>query len=154
MIFALLIAAIIWNLGTWALGIPASSSHTLVGSIIGVGVANQLMDVSGTGASGVDWNQAANVFRTLLVSPLFGFMMAAILVVILKLVANAVMKKNKLFDTPDANAPPPTSTACRSARRRCCPRASPAPWPPTAPACNGSPCAPSPWPGCSPSRPR
>jgi PiT family inorganic phosphate transporter len=76
MIFALLIAAIIWNLGTWALGIPASSSHTLVGSIIGVGVANQLMDVSGTGASGVDWNQAANVFRTLLVSPLFGFMMA------------------------------------------------------------------------------
>ena len=107
MIFALLIAAIIWNLGTWALGIPASSSHTLVGSIIGVGVANQLMDVSGTGASGVDWNQAANVFRTLLVSPLFGFMMAAILVVILKLVANAVMKKNKLFDTPDANAPPP-----------------------------------------------
>ena len=43
MVFALLIAAIIWNLGTWGLGLPASSSHTLIGSIIGVGLANQLM---------------------------------------------------------------------------------------------------------------
>ena len=43
MIFALLIAAIIWNLGTWALGIPNSSSHALIGSIMGVGLANQLM---------------------------------------------------------------------------------------------------------------
>ena len=43
MVFALLIAAIIWNLGTWYLGLPASSSHTLIGSIIGVGIANQLM---------------------------------------------------------------------------------------------------------------
>jgi inorganic phosphate transporter, PiT family len=43
MVFALLIAAIIWNLGTWWLGLPASSSHTLIGSIIGVGVANALM---------------------------------------------------------------------------------------------------------------
>ncbi len=107
MIFALLIAAIVWNLGTWALGIPASSSHTLVGSIIGVGVANQLMDTTGNGASGVDWGQAMGVFKTLLVSPLFGFMLAAILVVVLKMVANAIVKKNKLFDTPDASAPPP-----------------------------------------------
>ena len=43
MVFALLIAAIIWNIGTWYFGLPASSSHTLVGSIIGVGIANQLM---------------------------------------------------------------------------------------------------------------
>ncbi len=107
MIFALLLAAIIWNLGTWSLGIPASSSHTLVGSIIGVGLANQFMDTSASGASGVDWNQAKGVGLTLLVSPIFGFALAAVFVVILKMVANAVVKKNKLFDTPDAKNPPP-----------------------------------------------
>ena len=56
MVFALLIAAIIWNLGTWYLGLPASSSHTLIGSIIGVGVANALMR-GRDGTSGVDWAQ-------------------------------------------------------------------------------------------------
>ncbi len=58
MVFALLVAAIIWNLGTWWFGLPASSSHTLIGSIIGVGIANQLMSAQ-TGTSGVDWDQAA-----------------------------------------------------------------------------------------------
>src|SRR4051812_32327836 len=56
MVFALLIAAILWNLGTWWLGLPASSSHTMVGSIIGVGIANQLL-MPHTGTSGVDWDQ-------------------------------------------------------------------------------------------------
>ena len=68
MVFALLIAAIIWNLSTWWFGLPASSSHTMVGSIIGVGVANQLMSVH-TGTSGVDWEQATKVFKVLLISP-------------------------------------------------------------------------------------
>src|SRR6516164_10020787 len=63
MIFALLIAAMIWNLGTWLLGIPASSSHTLIGSIIGVGVANELMAPAGSATSGVDWTQAMGVFK-------------------------------------------------------------------------------------------
>jgi inorganic phosphate transporter, PiT family len=53
MVFALLPAAIIWNLGTWWLGLPSSSSHTLIGSIIGVGIANQLMHAR-TATSGVD----------------------------------------------------------------------------------------------------
>src|SRR5271165_6664696 len=57
MVFAMLIAAIIWNLGTWWLGLPNSSSHSLVGSIIGVGLANQLMSAQ-SGTSGVDWGQA------------------------------------------------------------------------------------------------
>src|SRR5208283_2655028 len=60
MVFALLFAAIIWNLGTWWLGLPASSSHTMIGSIIGVGIANQLMSPK-TGTSGVDWGQATNI---------------------------------------------------------------------------------------------
>src|SRR5579863_10247813 len=57
MVFALLIAAIVWNLGTWYFGIPNSSSHALIGSIIGVGIANQLMQAR-TATSGVDWGQA------------------------------------------------------------------------------------------------
>jgi PiT family inorganic phosphate transporter len=69
MVFALLIAAIIWNLGTWYLGLPASSSHTLIGSIIGVGIANALARGQG-GTSGVDWGQATNVGKALLFSPL------------------------------------------------------------------------------------
>ena len=66
MVFALLIAAILWNLGTWWLGLPASSSHTMVGSIIGVGMANQLLNPH-TGTSGVDWEQAMKVLKALLI---------------------------------------------------------------------------------------
>jgi phosphate/sulfate permease len=84
MVFALLIAAIIWNLSTWWFGLPASSSHTMVGSIIGVGIANQLMSVH-TGTSGVDWEQATKVFKVLLISPLIGFGAAAILLLLSKL---------------------------------------------------------------------
>ena len=83
MVFALLIAAILWNLSTWWFGLPASSSHTMVGSIIGVGVANQIMSAY-SGTSGVDWTQAGNVFRVLLISPLVGFGCAAILFLVLK----------------------------------------------------------------------
>ena len=83
MVFALLIAAIIWNLSTWWFGLPASSSHTMVGSIIGVGVANQLMNVH-SGTSGVDWEQATKVFKVLLISPIVGFGCAAILFMVLK----------------------------------------------------------------------
>ena len=64
MVFALLVAAILWNLGTWSFGLPASSSHTLIGSIIGVGIANQLMSAQ-LGTSGVDWAQAANIAKSL-----------------------------------------------------------------------------------------
>ena len=78
MVFALLIAAILWNLGTWWFGLPASSSHTMVGSIIGVGVANQLMSAH-TNTSGVDWEQATKVFKVLLISPVVGFTCAALL---------------------------------------------------------------------------
>jgi PiT family inorganic phosphate transporter len=83
MVFALLIAAILWNLGTWWFGLPASSSHTMVGSIIGVGVANQLMSAH-YGTSGVDWDQAAKVFKVLLISPLVGFGCAALLMLYAK----------------------------------------------------------------------
>ncbi len=103
MIFALLIAAIVWNFGTWALGLPASSSHTLVGSIIGVGVANQLMATAGTATSGVDWSQAAGVFRALLISPVVGFVCSALMLYAMK----AVIKTRKLYTAPSGKEPPP-----------------------------------------------
>ncbi|MFY9628905.1 MAG: inorganic phosphate transporter, partial [Methylocystis sp.] len=78
MVFALLIAAIVWNLGTWSLGLPASSSHTLIGSIVGVGVANALMRGQ-DGTSGVDWDQVYKIGQALLLSPLFGFILSALL---------------------------------------------------------------------------
>ena len=83
MVFALLIAAIIWNLSTWWFGLPASSSHTMVGSIIGVGVANQLMNAH-SGTSGVDWGQATKVFQVLLISPIVGFCAAGLLLLVSK----------------------------------------------------------------------
>jgi len=102
MVFALLIAAILWNLGTWWLGLPASSSHTMVGSIIGVGVANQLMNI-GQGTSGVDWTQATKVFQVLLISPIVGFTCAALLFWVSKL----TIKYPALYEAPKDNTPPP-----------------------------------------------
>ncbi|HUB31326.1 MAG TPA: inorganic phosphate transporter [Terracidiphilus sp.] len=102
MVFALLIAAILWNLGTWYLGLPASSTHTMTGSIIGVGVANQLLN-AGSGTSGVDWAQATKVFQVLLVSPLVGFGCAALLF----FVGKATIKYPALYEAPKDNTPPP-----------------------------------------------
>ena len=82
MVFALLIAAIVWNLGTWYFGIPNSSSHALIGSIIGVGLMNQIMSTAGSGTSGVDWDQALGVGKSLLFSPLAGFFLAALLLLV------------------------------------------------------------------------
>ncbi len=103
MVFALLLAAILWNLGTWWLGLPASSTHTMTGSIIGVGVANQLLNSSMDGTSGVDWEQATKVFKVLLISPLVGFGCAALLFLLMK----AVVKFPELYQAPKDNTPPP-----------------------------------------------
>jgi PiT family inorganic phosphate transporter len=102
MVFALLIAAIIWNLGTWYFGLPASSSHTLIGSVIGVGITNALLH-GRDGTSGVDWSQAVNIGRALVMSPLFGFALAAILLVALKF----AIRNAALFAEPKGDQPPP-----------------------------------------------
>ena len=103
MVFALLVAAILWNLGTWFLGLPASSSHTMVGSIIGVGLANQFMAPAGSATSGVDWNQAANVGLTLLVSPIVGFAAAFALLYAMKL----LVRNPALYEAPKGRQSPP-----------------------------------------------
>ena len=101
MVFALLIAAIIWNLGTWWLGIPASSSHTLIGSIVGVGGANALMR-GRDGTSGVDWDQVTKVGEALLFSPLFGFVLSALLLLLMKF----LIRTPELYTAPTTSKPP------------------------------------------------
>jgi len=95
MVFAMLIAAIIWNLGTWWLGLPASSSHTLIGSIIGVGIANALMR-GRDGTSGVDWTKATEIGYALILSPLFGFCCAAGLLLCMKF----MVRQRELYQAP------------------------------------------------------
>ena len=102
MVFALLIAAIVWNLGTWYFGLPASSSHTLIGSIIGVGVANALLR-GRDGTSGVDWSKATEIGYALLLSPLVGFICAAALLYLLKF----LVRNPALYAAPEGPKPPP-----------------------------------------------
>jgi PiT family inorganic phosphate transporter len=102
MVFALLVAAIIWNLGTWWFGLPSSSSHTLIGSIIGVGIANQLMSAK-SGTSGVDWGQAASIGKSLLFSPAIGFAGAYLLLLLCK----ALIPNKQLYVAPKGTEPPP-----------------------------------------------
>ena len=104
MVFALLLAAIIWNLGTWFLGIPASSSHTLIGSILGVGIMNYLLNAATGNASGVDIDQVIKVGKALLFSPLIGFAFAAIVFLLVKTIFK---RQLELFQPPEGNTPPP-----------------------------------------------
>jgi PiT family inorganic phosphate transporter len=102
MIFALLVSAIVWNVGTWYLGLPASSSHTLIGSIMGVGVADALM-AGHSWTVGVNWDQAVSIGLALLLSPVVGFAGAAVLLLILK----ATVHREDLYKAPEGKEPPP-----------------------------------------------
>lgn len=102
MVFSLLISAIIWNLGTWYLGLPASSSHTLIGSIMGVGLANSMLSPGHVFGEGVNWSKAQEVFSSLLLSPIVGFIGAGILLLLLK----ALVKAPALFKAPEGKTPP------------------------------------------------
>lgn len=102
MVLALLIGAVIWNVGTWYFGIPASSSHTLIGSILGVGLANSMLPGHVFG-SGVNWSKAGEIGLSLLVSPLTGFTLAALLLLLLKKLAS----NPKLHKEPEGDTPPP-----------------------------------------------
>jgi inorganic phosphate transporter, PiT family len=101
-VFALLVAAILWNLLTWFFGLPASSSHTMIGSLIGVCVMYQIM-LGHAAASGINWEQVTKIFKALLISPLVGFGCAALLLLLLK----AVIKDPRLYEAPKGTEPPP-----------------------------------------------
>jgi PiT family inorganic phosphate transporter len=103
MVFALLLSAIIWNVGTWYLGLPASSSHTLIGSIVGVGLMNSLLSSGQQFGEGVNWGKVQDTAMALLISPLVGFVAAALLL----LVAKAVIRNPALYRSPEGKTPPP-----------------------------------------------
>jgi inorganic phosphate transporter, PiT family len=103
MVFALLLSAIIWNLGTWYLGLPASSSHSLIGAIMGVGLANSLMAPGHVFGEGVNWAQAKNIGLSLIISPVVGFTCAALLLLLCK----ALIKNPELYASPEKDKAPP-----------------------------------------------
>jgi PiT family inorganic phosphate transporter len=101
LIMSLLLTAIIWNLGTWYFGIPCSSSHTLVGSILGVGLAYSL--IAEKSGNYVNWSKAGDIGLSLLISPLIGFSLSIFLMYVLR-----VFVRNKaIFRAPKTNDPPP-----------------------------------------------
>jgi inorganic phosphate transporter, PiT family len=103
MVFALLLSAITWNLGTWYLGLPASSSHTLIGAILGVGLANSWLAPGHVFGEGVNWAKAEEIGISLLVSPLVGFTLAALLLILCK----AIISSPALYTAPKKGEPPP-----------------------------------------------
>ncbi len=102
MVVSLLLAGIIWNLGTWWYGLPVSSSHTLIGSILGVGLANSL--ITRGGMTGVNWTKATEVGLSLLASPLIGFAAAAGLLLTMK----RFIKDRTLYNPPTPEDRPPS----------------------------------------------
>jgi len=102
MIFALLIASILWNLGTWWLGLPVSSSHTLIGSIVGIGLAHGAM-AGHIGISGNAWSQLTTVGYALFLSPVVGFFAAFVLLRVM----SATIRNRALFHAPEGRTPPP-----------------------------------------------
>jgi phosphate/sulfate permease len=101
MVIALLLAAIAWNFGTWYMAIPASSSHTLIGAIMGVGLANSWLD--GRFGAGVNWLKAGEIGLSLLISPLIGFVLAALLLLLFKRLVPSL----SLHIPPPDELPPP-----------------------------------------------
>jgi PiT family inorganic phosphate transporter len=103
MVFSLLLSAIIWNLGTWYLGLPASSSHTLIGAIVGVGLMNSLISPDSAFGDGVNWAKVGDTVKALFFSPLIGFLAAGLLL----LLAKVLLRNPALFKAPQGKAPPP-----------------------------------------------
>jgi PiT family inorganic phosphate transporter len=102
MVFSLLFSAIVWNLGTWYLGLPASSSHTLIGSIVGVGLMNSYLSDHAFG-DGINWGKVQDTGMALLVSPLVGFCVAGLLLLLSKM----LIKQKALFEEPLTEGKPP-----------------------------------------------
>ena len=99
MVFSMLLAAIIWNLGTWYFGLPASSSHTLIGAIIGIGLTNALM----TGTSVVEAlniPKVINIFGSLIISPIVGLVVAGGLIFLLRRYWSGTKKRARIHLTP------------------------------------------------------
>jgi PiT family inorganic phosphate transporter len=102
MVLSLLGAAIIWNFATWYRGLPASSSHSLIGSIMGVGMMNAWLE-HGSVFKGINWHKASEVGMALLLSPAIGFGLAAVLL----LLSRRLIPAQELYEPPRDDRPPP-----------------------------------------------
>lgn len=101
LVLGVLLSAIIWNLGTWYYGIPCSSSHTLIGALLGAGFGFWTIHSSAK----VNWAKASDIGLSLMISPLFGFSMSILLMFLLR---SFVRKRKAIFKQPKPNAAPPT----------------------------------------------
>jgi len=101
MVFSILIAAITWNIGTWYFGIPCSSSHTLIGSLIGAGIAFHYLHPM---SDGVNWSKAGEIMMSLLLSPGMGFLLAIGLMFIFR---NILKANSEIFEEPKDGSKPP-----------------------------------------------
>ena len=106
MVLALLFSAIIWNFGTWYFGLPSSSSHTLIGSILGVALGFALLPDSKAGMNVVNWDKAREIFMSLFLSPLVGFSLAIVLMFVLRRTLSKAIRK-QVFDEPKKDETPP-----------------------------------------------
>ena len=106
MVLALLLSAIIWNFGTWYFGLPSSSSHTLIGAILGVGLGYALLPDNTMGVAAINWDKAKSVFTGLFLAPLIGFTMAVVLMFVIR---NSVSKeiRQQITSEPKKNQKPP-----------------------------------------------
>src|SRR5271170_5164326 len=102
MVFSLLLSAIVWNLGTWYFGLPASSSHTLIGSIVGVGLMNSYMSDHPFG-DGINWGKVQDTAMALVFSPVLGFIVSGLLLML----AKVIFKNKVLFEEPSKDGKPP-----------------------------------------------
>lgn len=106
MVMAMLFSAIIWNFGTWYFGLPSSSSHTLIGAIMGVGLGYALLPENTTGATAINWDKVKEIFTGLLIAPLVGFTLAVVLMFILRRTTTKEVR-NQIFSEPKKNQAPP-----------------------------------------------
>lgn len=106
MVMSILFAAIIWNFGTWYLGLPSSSSHTLIGAIIGVGIGYAFLPGNESGLTAVNWGKVKSVFTGLLMAPVIGFGLAMLLMFVLRKVLSPQQEK-EIFSEPKKDSKPP-----------------------------------------------
>ncbi|MCP9767569.1 inorganic phosphate transporter [Lacihabitans sp. LS3-19] len=106
MVMAMLLSAIIWNFGTWYFGLPSSSSHTLIGAIMGVGLGYALLPENATGAAAINWDKVKDIFTGLIMAPLIGFTLAVVLMFILRKTVSKDVR-NQIFSEPKKNVAPP-----------------------------------------------
>ncbi|MCV2528633.1 MAG: inorganic phosphate transporter [Candidatus Lightella neohaematopini] len=99
MLFSMLLSAIIWNISTWYFGLPASSSHTLIGAIIGVSITNSIINHHSI-LEALNIPKLLEIFTSLVISPFIGFILSICLILILKIFVSNYGKYKIIYSVP------------------------------------------------------